>query len=307
MITTRSTLVTNPTHASNTRRRFEPNRFAPVATLALACVALVASWAHASSAARLVAARRGLERAVYAPGPEALLKARADFEALSNAEPKKASLHYWVALADWRVVPRFAADKKSGARYCKDGIAHADQALAIDPKLAEAMALRASLQGLSLTFDQSNMMAIAQDMEQGLRRAETLAPSNPRVFFFDGINTLHKPAFVGGGPAPALAKFKHALELFAAETVTDSLAPAWGRVDANIWAGRAALGARDFTAAREFYQHALEIDPRNGWVSGTLIPELDQAEKTATAAASTSVHADSSAQAKDTPPAASKP
>ena len=35
------------------------------------------------------------------------------------------------------------------------------------------------------------------------RRAIELEPTNPRIAFLDAMNTLHKPAFVGGGAAKA--------------------------------------------------------------------------------------------------------
>jgi hypothetical protein len=98
----------------------------------------------------------------------------------------------------------------------------------------------------------------------------------------DAINTLHKPPFVGGGADKALPKLEQTIELFAAETVKDSLAPHWGREDALIWAGRSALETGDPAAALGYYARALELNPANGWVRGTLVPE---AEKAAAAAA----------------------
>ena len=263
------------------------------ASAALAALALCFAPARAADPARLAAAERLLQQGVYAQGPQTLVRARAEFQSLSAAEPKSASLHYWVALADWRLVPRLGTDRAQAERTCKDGLERADRALSLDPKLAEAIALRASLQGLSLQFDPSSAMTLGQDMEQGMRRATSLAPKNPRVRLLDGINTLHKPEFVGGGADRALLKFREALDLFAAESTADSSAARWGREDAAIWAGRSAFALKDYETARGYYAAALKINPANGWVRGSLIPELEKAAAEAGAG-----HADSTAAGK---------
>ena len=48
----------------------------------------------AADATRIVSAKRALERGVYAKTPETLIKARAEFEAMSAAEPKSAARRY---------------------------------------------------------------------------------------------------------------------------------------------------------------------------------------------------------------------
>jgi tetratricopeptide (TPR) repeat protein len=231
---------------------------------------------RAADPARVAAARRALDRGIYLKGPETLVQARAQFEALSKAEPGSARLHYWVALADWRLVPRFQ-DAKQAERFCKDGLEHADQALKLDPKLAEALALKSALQALSLRFDPGSTMTVGLELETNMRRALEMAPDNPRILLLDGINTLHKPTFVGGGADKAFAKLSKASQLFAAESASDSTAPVWGRQDAFIWAGRSAMTLKNYGAAREFYDRALELNPANGWVRYTLVPELDKA------------------------------
>ena len=83
--------------------------------------------------------------------------------------------------------------------------------------------------------------------------------------------------FVGGGADKATAGLREAIELFDAETVTDSTAPDWGRDDAHLWAGRAAMKLEDFAGAREHYHRALEINPHNGWVRNVLLPAAEKA------------------------------
>jgi tetratricopeptide (TPR) repeat protein len=251
-------------------------------------VSFLACPAHAADPAAVVAAKTALQSAVDRGEPSAMLAARAQFAALSASEPKSASLHYWVALATWRAVPLLADDKakkEQARKLCKEAIERCEQALAIAPKHADAMALRAGLQGLWLSFDPGAAMTLGMEMEQALARARELEPGNPRVALLDGVNTLHKPAFVGGGADKARARFDESIALYdrsAAGTTGpsggggDPDVLAWGRDDACLWAGRAAMKEKDYAAARAYFQRALAVNPNNGWVKNSLLPAAEK-------------------------------
>jgi tetratricopeptide (TPR) repeat protein len=114
---------------------------------------------------------------------------------------------------------------------------------------------------------------------QELERARQIAPDNPRVWLFSGINTLYKPSFVGGGAENALKELARSQELFAAATPAsgDSLAPHWGPCDAWLWAGIAHTKLEQHAAARDAFAKALALDPANGWVRSRLLPEAEKA------------------------------
>jgi tetratricopeptide (TPR) repeat protein len=262
-----------------------PRRWLVSIPLALLASATLAAHAPAATdPTAIVAAKKALNTAVTTGKAVDVLQARATFAALSAADPKSGLLHTWLATADWRVVPRLmSTDKGEAEKYCNDGIAHADQALKLDAKNADALAIKASLQGLSLSFNPGAMMTLGPEMDQEIKQAQKIAPTNPRVQLLKGIGTLNKPAFVGGGPAPARKEFQKAQELFAAETVTDSIAPDWGRDDAFVWAGRAEMKLDQPAKAREQYQKALEVTPDHAWVKYSLLPEAEKALGSATA------------------------
>jgi hypothetical protein len=113
-------------------------------------------------------------------------------------------------------------------------------------------------------------------MEGDMAHAKGLAPKNPRVALLDGINTLYKPGFVGGGAGNAIKKFAESADLFAAETVSDPAAPDWGKDDVHVWNGRAATRNNDLAAARASYQKALAANPANGWVKKSLLPDVEK-------------------------------
>lgn len=248
-------------------------------------LSLFASSAHAADAAKRDAARRQLAEAVAHSDATALMKARAAFGALAAAEPEDATLQYWIGVASWRAVPLLQPQNADRAKQvCRDGLTACEKALAADPKSADALAMRASLQGLWLGFDASQMMTLGAQMEEAMGRATALAPKNPRVQFLRAIHTLHKPAFVGGGPQRAKPEFDRAVELYAADAADSPLA--WGAADASLWAGRCAMQLADTTAAVAHYRRALELEPEYGWVRRVLLPQaLGQPVATPPAAA----------------------
>ena len=60
---------------------------------------------------------------------------------------------------------------------------------------------------------------------------------------------------------------------------------AWGRDDAHLWAGRAAMKLKRYADARDAYRKALEVNPANAWVRGQLLPEVEKAMTSASASA----------------------
>jgi tetratricopeptide (TPR) repeat protein len=225
--------------------------------------------------AAVAAARRALQAAVNSGQVDSLTKARARFQALSNAEPTSALLHYWTAVATWRTVPLIPPkDKAMAERMCQDGLDHCEAALKLDRSSGGLHAIKGALQGLMIGFRPVEMMTLGMAIEQEFGEARDNAPKDPRVWFLDGINTLHKPEPFGGGPAAAGEKLRKAVALYATDAPADSIAPDWGHDDALIWLGRAALTRKDTTTAEAMYVKALEVNPDNGWVRHVLLPRL---------------------------------
>jgi tetratricopeptide (TPR) repeat protein len=251
-------------------------RFFPVIPLAVTLAMAPLPTSAPADAGALADATRALHEAVLAGKADALLQARARLQALSAADPGSAALHYWVAVATWRAVPLMPeAQRKQAALLTQDGLAQCDAALKLDPKLAEALALKGGLQGIAIRFDPASMMTLGPQSEANIARAIGMAPGNPRIRLLQGIGTLNKPAMFGGGAVPAAEIFGQALALFAADTAADSTAPRWGRDDACLWAGRAAMEMRKFAAARDFFAAALEVSPGHAWVRHALLPAAE--------------------------------
>ncbi len=242
----------------------------------LSLVSCLTVPAQAADPGALALARRTLQDGMNHGDTASMLKARGQFLGLLAAEPDSPALHYWVALADWRLVPMLSGkDAATAKRHCDEGLAQCDAALQANAKFADALALKAGLQGMAIQFNGAAGITLAPQMVSNMARAVEMAPANPRVRLLDGIGTFHMPVFFGGGPDKALEKLKKAHALYAAESPTDSTSPAWGRDDAFVWAGRCEMQLKEYTAARDYFRQALEANPANGWVRMTLLPAAE--------------------------------
>jgi tetratricopeptide (TPR) repeat protein len=250
-------------------------RFRP-AILALIALAFATSPAVAATPvepAQRAAAWRELQAGVNRGDAAALLAAQQAFVDLSEADPSSEQLHCGAALAGWRVAPlltRSEATQPQARQALTEGLAHCDAVLLKHPNHALALALKGSLQSLLIGLEPASTMTLGPQSAAGLKRAAGLAPADPRVQLLQAIYTLHMPAAFGGGADKAMPVFSRAIELFAAEAPGDSTAPAWGRDDALLWAGKAAEKLGRAQEAHDYYRKALAVNPSNGWARNLL-------------------------------------
>jgi tetratricopeptide (TPR) repeat protein len=248
-----------------------------LATLATLLLAATPRPAHAADPAALAAACRTLQDGVDSADAAAIQRARAAFVALQADEPGSPALAYWIALCCWRAEPLvLPADRDAARRMCKDGIAACDRAFALDARFGEALALKASLQGLALTFVPDAVMTLGAEMQESFARAATLDPKNPRIAFLAALMTLHKPADVGGGPKPARVAFDRAIALYDAGPAPGRHHIVWGHDDALLWSGIALSRSGDWAGARERFRRALAVNPGQRWVRTRLLPEAER-------------------------------
>lgn len=247
--------------------------------LAALAVLTTARPSLAFDAAELVAAKRAVQQGMDAGDAGALVAARGRFAALSAAEPGSALLHYWVGVASWRALPLVQSkgkDKDEAKRIGLDGVAHLDKAIELDPKFAEAYAMKGGLQGMLIGAGGGSPMTLGPQSDANLARAEVLAPENPRIALLDGVGIFHKPAIFGGGSKKALARLAQAQALYAKETAPDSTMPDWGRDDVHTWTGRVLADQKKWAEARDAYRRALQVNPDNGWVRHQLLPQVEK-------------------------------
>lgn len=243
------------------------------AALLLATAAMSADTheASAANAPALVAAKRALQAGFDDGSAPAIKKARAQFEMLSQLEPKSAALHYWVALANWRLAPFVEANDAVTALQAT--LDECDAAIKLDDSLMDAVALLAMTEGQITRYKPALRMTYGLKSMTDMNRARTAAPDNPRVQMICGVVTLHMPAFVGGGADKALPLLQKSRELFEAHAVEDSLGIDWGHDDILVWLGQAASENNEHDKAIAYYEAALKMNPECGWAKGLLRKE----------------------------------
>lgn len=203
-------------------------------------------------------------------------QARATFERATVDEKYAALAHYYVALAEYRLLNRLNRDDAKVVQPRLDNaIQHLEQAIKIDRTFPDALALLTSFFGEKMRLDPAAGMQYGPRAQQLLGQAMALAPSNPRVVMLNALSTFFTPEMWGGSQQRGLEGFRKAAALFEEEDLDDPLLPAWGHEEAYAWVGLAEVELGNTAAARTAYEKALAINPEFGWVKYTLLPQLD--------------------------------
>ena len=219
-----------------------------------------------------------LERGTTRGDAGLLTGARAAFERATAAESRAALAHYYVGLADYRLIDRAAGDRRE--HYMDDAQAHLERATELRPDWSEAHALLASVYGRKAAGGMISGIRYGRKAGRAMDRATSLAPSNPRVLLVEAISLYNKPAMFGGDKEKAVERLRDAIQQFETDSVTarseapGPLAPRWGHAEAYAWLGIAHMQAGRSEAARRAFEAALDVRPNYAWVTKELLPKL---------------------------------
>jgi tetratricopeptide (TPR) repeat protein len=192
-----------------------------------------------------------------------------------SLKPEQAVLvRYSIAYADWRLVRVPSIQKDEQLPLHDEAAAQLQQALAVDPKNAESLALLAAVYGSQMGFVPALGMELGSKAASALEQAVKLEPDNPRIVLAQGGSAFHTPPAYGGSIEKAEACFRRAISLFASEPPSRPW-PNWGRLDAHLWLGILLEKRGDRENARAEYKKTLAIDPEFGWVRFVLLPRLE--------------------------------
>ena len=208
---------------------------------------------------------------------DSLKQARALAERATNGSAHRALAHYYVGLADYRMLNQFAEDaEKHRERVLKDAISHLKRATEIDAEMADAWALLTGCYGQMMGMHPMRSMSLGPKANEAMKKAKTLAPKNPRVWIISGTQDYFTPSMFGGDKERAFEKFKKAARLAEQETVKDPLKPNWGHADAYAWIGIAHMNEERYDQAKAAFENALDVNPDYGWVKSVLLPKLEK-------------------------------
>ena len=231
----------------------------------------------------IVSGKQMLQAGENAGDLDAMYAARATFERTLADTSLSAWSHYYIALADYRIAGLLEGESKDQAsEHLKVAAEHLKKATEIDPQSAEAYALLSSVYGWQIGLSPMKTMLLGPRVGQASRKAQQLAPDNPRVVLSAAISDFNTPEMFGGSKEKGLQGFQRAAELFAQEEPTDPVQPVWGHREAYAWLGIAYQDQGELESARAAFEKALEVDPDFGWVKYGLLPELEKANSSDT-------------------------
>lgn len=234
----------------------------------------------------LIAGRRLLEKGVSQSDLDTMYAARATFErALADTVLSNWG-HYYVGLADYRIANVLLAQGKKrkadaldhlekAVEHLQNAVHSVDHGEELNEAAAEIYALLSHVYGRQISLSPIKGIYLGPKAKSVLRKAEHLAPGNPRVVLSSAISFLFTPRLVGGNQTKAMTGFRRAAKLFARENPADPIHPIWGHSETYIWMGIAHLEMKDLDAARKAFEKALEVDQDNRWASELLsgVPE----------------------------------
>ena len=229
----------------------------------------------------LVSGKQMLQAGENAGDLDAMYASRATFERALADTSLAAWGHYYIALADYRIVDLLLAEgdenKDAASEHLKATVEHLKEATEVDPQSAEAYALLSSAYGRQIALSPIKGMLLGRRAGKALKKAMQLAPDNPRVVLSAAISDFNTPKMFGGSKEKGLQGFQRAAELFAQEDPVNPIHPVWGHSRTYAWLGIAYQDRGELELARAAFEKALEINPGFGWVKYVLLPELEKA------------------------------
>ena len=228
-----------------------------------------------------------LQQGVSEGNLDALYTARATFERTLTDKSLSAWSHYYIALTDYRIannlLSRGKKNKDQASKHLKEAAEYLEEATREDITredartiAAEVYALLSSVYGRQISLSGIKGIFLGPKSGNLLKKAEQLAPDNPRVVLSAAIGAFNTPQMWGGSKERALEGFQRAAYLFAREKPTDPIHPVWGHSEAYAWLGMAYMDRDEDDSARAAFEKALEIDPDNGWVKYELLPKVSE-------------------------------
>ncbi len=206
-----------------------------------------------------------------------LKQARAVAEQATNGSENKALAHYYVGLANFRMINQIPEDDEDRReQVIEDAISHLKRATEVNETMADAWALLSGCYGRMMGMNPMRGMSLGPKSNEAMETAKERSPDNPRVWIIDGTSDFYTPSMFGGDKEQALKKFKKAARLAEQESIDDPLMPSWGHAEAYAWIGIAHMDAERYDQARTAFETALDINPDYGWVKQVLLPKAKE-------------------------------
>lgn len=156
-----------------------------------------------------------------------------NFERISNAESDKWHPLYYAAFC-YVNISFLTKEPATKDEYLDKAQYFIDKAIEIYPEESELFVLQGLLyQGRIQVNPQGRGREYYVLAGNALNKAKEFNEDNPRVYYLMGLNVLHMPESIGGGPAAACSYFKTANEKYTNFIPQHVLSPTWGGEENN--------------------------------------------------------------------------
>ncbi|MCI0515338.1 tetratricopeptide repeat protein [candidate division KSB1 bacterium] len=211
-----------------------------------------------------------------------LLEARAYWERLNQPGPQQWLVHYYISLADSRLISFYFSKKNTELvkRYIDDGIEHLQQGLKQNERFAEAHSLLSNFYGHKIGTNPLLGITLGPRGSQEMDRARALESKNPRTYLIAGWSAYYTPALFGGGLEKARVYFQQAIHAFPEFQSPTPILPDWGEAEAHAWLGLVHQKNGDYASAQTQFEKALALNPDYTWVKYVLLPALKEKKLT---------------------------
>ena len=185
----------------------------------------------------IIKGKQQLHQALNTWTEPSLLAARAFFERLQTDSTYPWLIHYYIALADYRLVSFYFSQQhqENAKKFIDDGIEHSLTCLNLKADFAEANSLLSSLYGNKIGADPMLGMTLGPKSGTMMAKAMKLEPHNPRTQLISGWSAYFTPKMWGGGKDKARKHFQQAIAYYDSFKVEDPLLPDLGHEEAYAW------------------------------------------------------------------------
>ncbi|MEM7283628.1 MAG: hypothetical protein AAF438_18590 [Pseudomonadota bacterium] len=177
-----------------------------------------------------------------------------------------AAPEYWQAFRTYRLAALdIQRDNRKAARsHLKTGLRIIKKLHKKHPDDIEVVVLSGMLHGQRAIVGRGFGWISGWKSYRLLKRAQSIAPDNPRLLLATGVGQLLAPGLLRSKPETAKNTLTKALSNVGETPCRDQT---WGEVDLAIWLGRAYLALENPIEANKSFARAEALSPGNVWVA----------------------------------------
>lgn len=160
----------------------------------------------------------------------AKVKGSNTFDLIASKYPDQWIAHYYAAYSK-TIVSYLLTNEKQRDLWLDQAATSIEKAKALSKGNEELLILEAHLANARLAVKpMSRYKKQGEIFDAKLKEAAAKNPSNPRIYFLQGLSVFHTPKAFGGGAKNALPYFEKAAPLFKQETKENISKPYWGEM-----------------------------------------------------------------------------